>query len=106
MIKCLIKDNTIKITGHANFNEYGKDIVCASVSSIISTTVNSIMNIDKFAINYKDDGKTITIVNNKNNTLVLPKAGKYAFNAIFLIVLFIVITVIFYIKKKQYKDLW
>ncbi len=70
MIKCLIKDNTIKITGHANFNEYGKDIVCASVSSIISTTVNSIMNIDKFAINYKDDGKTITIVNNKNNSIV------------------------------------
>ena len=70
MIKCLIKDNTIKITGHANFNEYGKDIVCASVSSIISTTVNSIMNIDRFAINYKDDGKTITIVNNKNNSIV------------------------------------
>ncbi len=31
MIKVLIKENSIRIKGHANYSEYGKDIVCASV---------------------------------------------------------------------------
>ena len=39
MIKVLIKENSIRIKGHANYSEFGKDIVCASVSSVIYTTV-------------------------------------------------------------------
>ncbi len=35
MISILISDNTIKIEGHADYDEYGKDIVCASVSTIL-----------------------------------------------------------------------
>ena len=54
MIKIIIKDDLIKISGHAKFDDYGKDIVCASVSSIIYTTVNGIFNIDKNAIIFKD----------------------------------------------------
>ena len=38
MIRINIKKNTIIIKGHANYDKYGKDIVCASVSSIITTT--------------------------------------------------------------------
>ena len=53
--------NTIKISGHAGYAEYGKDIVCASVSSIITTCVNCIMNIDSNSILYDDDGNLITI---------------------------------------------
>lgn len=36
----------ITITGHANYDIYGKDIVCSSVSSIVITTVNGILLID------------------------------------------------------------
>jgi hypothetical protein len=70
MIKVLIKENSIRIKGHANYSEYGKDIVCASVSSVIYTTVNSIMNIDKFSIEYTDDGNVITI---KKSMCLVPK---------------------------------
>ena len=32
----------VTITGHANYADFGKDIVCSSVSSIVITTVNGI----------------------------------------------------------------
>jgi len=60
MIKVLIKENVIKISGHANFNDYGKDIVCASVSSIVYTTINGILSINKDAI-LVTDKKDLTI---------------------------------------------
>lgn len=70
MIKCIISKDTIKISGHANYDVYGKDIVCASVSSIVTTTVNIIMNIDNKAISYQDDGKVITITKLNDNKIV------------------------------------
>ena len=42
MIKVIKENNKLVISGHANHSEYGKDIVCASVSSIIYTTLNAI----------------------------------------------------------------
>ena len=59
MIKVSIKKENdlvkqIKITGPANQDEYGKDIVCASCSSIVITTVNAILSINKDAIDYQD----------------------------------------------------
>ena len=42
--------NKVMITGHALYDDYGKDIVCASVSSVVITTVNAILRIDKDAI--------------------------------------------------------
>lgn len=35
MINITLTDNTIQIEGHADADEYGKDIVCASVSTIL-----------------------------------------------------------------------
>ena len=50
MIKIIVKENkyidSITIKGHANYNEYGKDIVCAAVSSICLTTCNGIMSLE------------------------------------------------------------
>jgi len=51
MIKVTInkKGNNIDkiiITGHANYAEYGKDIVCAAVSATVLTTINGIIAID------------------------------------------------------------
>ena len=70
MIKCIISKDTIKISGHANYDVYGKDIVCASVSSIVTTVVNIIMNFDNDSITYMDDGNKISIIKNNDNEIV------------------------------------
>ena len=44
--------NEITISGHSGYEEIGKDIVCASVSSIAITTVNAILKIDSDALEY------------------------------------------------------
>ena len=63
MIKVNIKEKQIVIKGHANYDELGKDIVCASVSSMVITTVNAILRIDNEAIKYSDtDGVIIDII--------------------------------------------
>ena len=36
----------IVITGHANYDVYGKDIVCAAVSATVLTTLNGIIALD------------------------------------------------------------
>jgi len=40
----------IRITGHANFDEYGKDIVCAAASSIAITSLNACLRINSKSI--------------------------------------------------------
>lgn len=50
MIKVEIKKDVITISGHAMYDDFGKDIVCAAVSSTVITTVNGILSIDKDAI--------------------------------------------------------
>ena len=63
MIKVSIKQKQMIIKGHANYDELGKDIVCASVSSMVITTVNAILRIDNDAIKYSDNnGVTIDII--------------------------------------------
>lgn len=60
MIEIKKKASIITISGHADYrDEY--DIVCASVSSIMYTTVNAIMRFNKHSINYKDNKKEVTI---------------------------------------------
>ncbi len=55
MIKVVIKKDNIIISGHAGYGLKGKDIVCASVSSIVITSLNAIIKIDEKAISYKQD---------------------------------------------------
>ena len=69
MIRVKVESNNshitkISILGHADYEEYGKDIVCSSVSSIVTTTVNGIYEIDKDYLNVKEekDGMIITIL--------------------------------------------
>ena len=47
-----IKQITLK--GHANYEEYGKDIVCAAVSATYLCTVNGILSIDADIIQVKN----------------------------------------------------
>lgn len=69
MIKVKKDKNKISVSGHALYDNYGKDIVCASVSSIIYTTVNALFKINKNSIEYNDDGNTINIINLDNTEI-------------------------------------
>ena len=73
MININVKKNEIIVKGHAGYDNYGKDIVCASVSSIIYTTVNGIFNIDKSAIEFIDENELlkITILKSDKITKIL-----------------------------------
>ena len=61
MIKVKINKNNIEISGHSMYDEAGKDIVCASVSSIVITSVNAIMRFDDKAISYEEKDGYIKI---------------------------------------------
>ncbi len=51
----------VRISGHANYEEYGKDIVCAATSSIITTTINGILSIQSDVLEVMDDGNLLEI---------------------------------------------
>ncbi len=70
MIKVSIKNDNIKVEGHAGYGVKGTDIVCASVSSIIITTINAIIKIDSDAINYKQDEGFIEVNILKHNKYI------------------------------------
>ena len=62
MIKIKIKKNKdiieeVIITGHANYADYGKDIVCAAVSSIALTTCNGIISLEDSILVKEESGK-------------------------------------------------
>lgn len=56
-------DNIKKITfkGHANYSDYGKDIVCAAVSSTMLCTVNAILSINKNTIEVVEEKDSFVI---------------------------------------------
>ena len=71
MIKVYANNNNIVITGHAEFNDYGKDIVCASASSIVITSINACLNIDAKSIVYKNELDKLTIDIKSDNNVIL-----------------------------------
>ena len=73
MIKVRIKKNnelieSIKCNGHAGYADYGNDIVCASFSTMIITTINAILEIDENAISYTDSNN-LEIINIKKDNI-------------------------------------
>ena len=69
MIKVIVENNKIEISGHANFDDYGKDIVCASISSIVITTINACIEIDEDSIYYEDNEKLIIEIKKENEVI-------------------------------------
>jgi hypothetical protein len=51
MIKVIIRKDEIIVSGHAGYDESGKDIVCAAVSSTVLTTINACISVDKDSVN-------------------------------------------------------
>ena len=70
MIIVKIRPKKITINGHADYSEYGKDIVCSSVSSIVTTTVNAILMFNPKTIKYtvKEGLVKIDILKNDETT--------------------------------------
>ena len=67
------KYKKITILGHALYDDYGKDIVCAAASSIVTTTVNGILALDKGSLSYmiSKRGMTVNVKNEDSTTQVL-----------------------------------
>lgn len=60
----------VTIKGHSGYSEYGTDIVCASVSSIATTTVNAIARLNNDLI-YFDDKDGFLVIEIKENDRVI-----------------------------------
>ena len=73
-IKLLRNNNNfdkIIIKGHAMYDDFGKDIVCAAVSSTIITSINACLSIDESSLIYNDrDGLDIEV---RKNDIVTTK---------------------------------
>lgn len=63
MIKVSIYKNAnnlvtgFKLSGHADYSEYGSDVVCAAVSALVINTINSIEEFtsDKFSLDQNEN---------------------------------------------------
>ena len=73
LIKEKSKYKKITILGHAMYDDYGKDIVCSACSSIVTTTVNGILALDKGSLSYmvSKKGMTIDIKSDDQTTQIL-----------------------------------
>jgi len=61
MIKVEVTKKSISILGHANYDDYGKDIVCAAASSIVITSIEAIAKINYNAIDTKESSNKLEI---------------------------------------------
>ncbi len=73
MIKVIISAKKIIIKGHANYEEAGKDIVCASASSIVITSVNAALRLEKnsLLVEQKPNLLVINIKSSNKNVLLI-----------------------------------
>lgn len=64
-VKVIKKDNNLEkiiIKGHAMYDDFGKDIVCAAASSTVITSINASLSINQNSLHYKEaDGLIISI---------------------------------------------
>ena len=73
----VVKENKkykkVTVLGHALYDDYGKDIVCSACSSIVTTTVNGILALNKGSLSYlvSKKGMTIDIKSDDQTTQVL-----------------------------------
>ncbi len=59
----------IQVLGHAMYDEYGKDIVCSAVSSIVTTTINACLSFDNKCLTYLSSAKGLSIKNLKQDKI-------------------------------------
>lgn len=64
MIKVKVEKDSISIIGHANYSDFGKDIVCASVSSIVITSIEAIAKFNNKSVDIVNSSDKIDIIIN------------------------------------------
>ena len=69
MIKIKVTEKNISILGHADYDEYGKDIVCAAVSSVVMCSVEAISSFDNRSVDIKESKDKLEIVINKTDDI-------------------------------------
>lgn len=65
-----------EVTGHANFDQYGKDIVCAGVSAIVFGSLNALDNLvaqDDIKLVQTDNKIVITVLQPTNDNQMILK---------------------------------
>lgn len=66
------KDNIYQkviVNGHAMYSDYGTDIVCSAISSIVTTSINGILSLNEGSLNYEvNDGNVKIIINSDDFT--------------------------------------
>ena len=72
-VNCVVSNGLIErlsIKGHADYDTLGKDIVCAAVSSIVTTTINNIIALEENTIKYdtKEGNVCIAVLRNSDVT--------------------------------------
>lgn len=74
MIEVRIRPERIEISGHAGYAEYGKDIVCAGVTALTQTLIQSIENLTDDEIEYRISPGKVEVeygnLSEKSKTLV------------------------------------
>ena len=69
MIKIKVTKKNISILGPANYDDYGKDIVCAAVSSIVICSIEAIAKFDITAIEIKEEANKLEISIKKQDNI-------------------------------------
>ncbi len=74
MIEVRIRPERIEISGHAGYAELGKDIVCAGVTALTQTLIQSIENLTDDKIEYRISPGKVEVeygnLSEKSKTLV------------------------------------
>lgn len=60
----------VTIEGHSGYKSEGSDIVCASISSIVITTVNACLKVDEESIDYEKKDGFVKIDIKKHDSIV------------------------------------
>lgn len=79
MIKVEVRKNVLSVTGHADYAEKGKDIVCAAVTALSQTLIKSIEDLTDDKIKYEiEQGSMIVEYEN------LSEQGKLLIDSFFI----------------------
>lgn len=74
MIEVSVREDEVKVSGHANYAVQGSDIVCAGVTALTQTLINSIMSLTEDKIEYEISPGRVDIkyrdLSEKSRTLV------------------------------------
>ena len=58
------KFQSLKVTGHASSAEYGKDLVCAEVSAVVTGGFNALEDIKNFKVTLEEGNASLEAIGN------------------------------------------